>query len=144
MECEDQEQPGDMLRIQQGYNSDEDFEMKSENIEWVGQGKHERGRTFYTGVNVDGLELCRWDTVLVEYKVAIIAKLFDGPFGASAHIQWLNKAQDTLLGQTADQRQLFYTDDCKNVALAKKWDKCTVERRIVHQHEELKADFWVW
>ena len=54
MECE---QPGDMIRIQQGYNSDEDFEMKSEDIEWVGQGKHERGRTFYTGVNVDGLEL---------------------------------------------------------------------------------------
>ena len=152
LECEDQEQPGDMMRIQhqQGYNSDDDFEMKSENVEWVGQGKHERGRTFYTGVNVDGLQLCQWDSVLVEtqpggkYKVAIIAQLFDGPFGASAHIQWLSSAQNTLLGEMADQRQLFYTDDCKTVALAKIWDRCTVERRIVPQHEELGANFWVW
>ena len=137
-------------------DSDEDFEMKDEDIKWIGKGVRERGRVFYSGVTLDGsLELHQGDTVLVKQKnsqakhrVATIRKLFyeSSLVGASAHLQYFCSAEETLLGDKADSREFYFTDECHNVPLTQIWDKCTVERRLdssspVHEIVE-PGDFW--
>ena len=144
--------------FREGYNSDEDFEMKEEDVKWIGKGVPEKDRVFYSGVILDGsLELHQGDTVFVKqhnpqakHRVATIGKLYyESPLGACAHLQWFRYATDTFLGDTADPQQLFFTDDCGNVALAQIWEKCTVERRLVSSsslHETMMEPgvFWAW
>ena len=141
--------------FQDRYDSDEDFEMKEEDIKWIGKGVREKGRVFYSGVTLDGsLELHQGDTVLVKQtnaqaklRVATIGKLFhESPIGASAHLQYFCSATDAVLGDKADPQELYFTDECKNVALTQIWTKCTVERRLgssspVHETVE-PGDFW--
>ena len=144
--------------FREGYNSDEDFEMKGEDVKWIGKGVPEKDRVFYSGVILDGsLELRQGDTVFVkqhdpqaQHRVATIGKLYyESTLGASAHLQWFRYATDTFLGDTADPQQLFFTDDCSNVSLSQIWEKCTVVRRLGTSsslHETmLEPDvFWAW
>ena len=141
--------------FQDRYDSDEDFEMKDEDIKWIGKGVREKGRVFHSGVTLDGsLELHQGDTVLVKQaniqaklRVATIGKIFyESPFGAFAHLQYFCSATDGVLGDKADPQELYFTDECKNVALTQIWTKCTVERRLdssspVHEIVE-PGDFW--
>ena len=138
-----------------GYDSDEDFEMKDKDFKWIGNGVHNQGRVFYQGVTiVGGLELRLGDTVLVKQtdpeastRVASIRKLYKSPLGTFAHLQWFQRATEALLGNMADPQELYFTDDCEEVALTQTWRKCKVERRLFSSsslHEQVKpGDFWV-
>ena len=140
--------------FQEGNDSDEDFEMKYEDVKWIGVGVCEKGRLFYSSVTLDGsLELHQGDTVFVKQtnpqaklKVATIRKLYKSPLGASAHLQYFCYATDTLVGDMAEIQELYFTDECGNVALTQIWMKCSVERRLDSSpplHKTLKPEeFW--
>ena len=137
------------------YDSDEDFEKRDEDVKWIGKGVSEHGRVYYPGVIVDGsLELSKGDAVLVKqfdpkapFRVATVGKLYQSPLGASAHVQWFRNATDSLLGNTADPQELFFTNDCKDVSLTQIWEKCKVETRLGSSSVDDTAktgDFWAW
>ena len=127
-----------MSGLRERYDSDEDFEMKDEDVKWKGKGVLEKGQVLYSGVTLDGsLELHQGDTVLVKqsnpqvkHRVATIRKLFyESHIGAYVHLEYFCSAEETFLGEKADPREFFFTDECGNVPLKQIWDKCTVERR---------------
>ena len=42
----------------EGDNSDEDFEMKDEDVKWIGKGQRKKDQVFYSGVTLkSSLEL---------------------------------------------------------------------------------------
>ena len=138
MEHVDEGKLAKMGGYQEGDNSDEDFEMKDEDVKWLGKGQRKKDQVFYSGVTLkSSIELKQGDSVLLnptnpqaKCKVATIKLLYESPLGASAHLQYFCRATDALLGDKADPRELYFTDECKNVPLNQIRTKCTVERRL--------------
>lgn len=95
-------------------------------IEWIGEDKCEyKGRMYYRKAKVGDVIIEEGDYVLLNSEepnhplyVAQVAYLWDDKSqGATFHAHMFCRATDTILGETADPRELFVVDDCENCPL---------------------------
>lgn len=90
--------------------------------EWIGDPIGEdNGRVFYEKANLDGDEIEIRDCVLIEVnsspQVARILYMYEDRGGNKLiHANWFWRATDTILGETADEFELFYSERCDNIA----------------------------
>ena len=104
-------------------------------VEWVGSGAKEGRKTYYTSAILDGnLTICIGDTVLIQpdqssipLYIAKVSNMYDGPDGATAHVQWFRRGIDTILGEAGDPSELFLLTDCEDQPLLSIWKKCNVQ-----------------
>jgi len=120
---------------------------KHKDVEWKGEGTKKGRKTFYKTALLDGdLTVTLGDTVLIQptdpstpLYVAIIANMFDGPDGPTAHVQWFGRGTDTMLGEAADPSELFLLTDCEDQPLLSVWKKCTVNMRSEPEQDGWRA-----
>ncbi|XP_033220801.1 DNA (cytosine-5)-methyltransferase PliMCI-like [Belonocnema kinseyi] len=113
--------------------SEEHFKYFEREAEWIGDPIDEdSGRIFYKGAILDKEEIGIGDCVLIEVNSSTqVAKVFymfeDRDGNKLIHANWYWKSCDTILGETADTFELFYSDRCDNIAFNTISSKVKVE-----------------
>ena len=96
--------------------------QKNSKIKWIGEPKESRGSKYYTGAEVNGEVLESGDFAFVRpddqktpYFICRIIYFEHDGSEKIAHIQTYCRGGDTLLGETADPKEVFALIDCESV-----------------------------
>ena len=98
------------------------FKIFEKEVMWIGDSVSEdNGRIFYKKAILAGEEIGIEDCVLVEVnsfiQVAKVIYMFEDRAGNKLiHANWYWRAFDTILGETGDEFELFYSERCDNIA----------------------------
>ena len=91
-------------------------------VKWLGEAKHHQGAKYYNSAEVNGEKLEAGDFILVRpddqettnFICRIVFFEHDGSEKIT-HVQTFCRGTDTLLGETADPKEIFAMIDCESI-----------------------------
>lgn len=97
-----------------------------ENVTWVGNPTfrdNTKHRTYYKTANIAGVEITVGEYLYIELsssstsrpQIAKIQYMFESKGRQMFHGNWLCKGSETVLGETADLRELFILSECDDI-----------------------------
>lgn len=104
--------------------------------EWLGEPVYEsNGLQYYTSVSINGEQVAVGDFVKVcpddpdaPLFICRIAYMWQDSNGVLMfHSQWLYRASETVLGETGDAAEVFFSDECDNNPIGSIMFRCQVE-----------------
>nr|UOI87905.1 DNA cytosine-5-methyltransferase 1 [Sogatella furcifera] len=105
---------------------------------WVGEPTHQaKKKTYYDRVMVGEQEIARGDTVLIDPNepgvpmlVGIVMYMWYDLFSKEQlfHAQWFCRGEDTVLGETSNNQELFLLYECGDVPVSSISEKITVRK----------------
>ncbi|BBN15236.1 DNA (cytosine-5)-methyltransferase 1 [Marchantia polymorpha subsp. ruderalis] len=111
------------------------WKSSSSKVKWGDESSHEtrEGCPVYKKALFSGLELKAGDAVSISGESAsrrfLIEYLYDSDDGPMIHGRMLVKGEETILGDAANERELFLTDACSEIRVAQVKDFTQVEIR---------------
>eukprot|EP00727_Mastigamoeba_balamuthi_P002493 m51a1_g12240 putative dna (cytosine-5)-methyltransferase (1149) ;mRNA; r:103255-108938 len=110
-------------------------ELTAREARWVGEGRRDGARTYYTAVDVGGMTFWPGDHVAVlrrrgdtALQICTLTSLFEKDGTMNAHGKFFRHGSDTFLGETANPCELFVVADCDTFPV--KMIKCEVRLRL--------------
>ncbi|KAK0063574.1 DNA (cytosine-5)-methyltransferase 1 [Biomphalaria pfeifferi] len=108
-------------------------------VQWIGDSINEKGkRIYYSKAMLNEFEIAPGDYVSVTpsdptepYFIAQIQYLYEDASGKYAHINWLYRGSETVLGEASDPLELFISNDCNDNDLVTIHNKVTVIQKTV-------------
>jgi len=105
-------------------------------VKWLSDPVYEEsGRSYYSSVSINGEQMYVGDFVMVcpdnpnaPLFICRIAYMWQDSNGKQMfHSQWLYRASETVLGETGDAAEVFFSDECDDNPLGSVMSRCKVE-----------------
>ncbi|CAN4101552.1 unnamed protein product [Withania somnifera] len=125
----------------------------SKEINWYGEsiGKTASGELLFKRARVHGNEIAAGDSVLVEHdepdelpSIYFVEYMFEKLDGSKMlHGRMMQRGSDTVLGNAANEREVFLINECMDLRLGDVKESVAVNIRMMpwgHQHRKADAD----
>ncbi|KXJ20320.1 DNA (cytosine-5)-methyltransferase PliMCI [Exaiptasia diaphana] len=113
----------------------QDQKIVKTKVKWIGEPVRETNtRRYYSSALInkeevtvgDFVQVCPYDPHTPLY-IACVSYMWENSKGKKMfHARWMTRASDSVLGESADPRELFLADDCDDNPLGSILRKCTV------------------
>ncbi|KAH9507553.1 DNA (cytosine-5)-methyltransferase 1 [Bulinus truncatus] len=116
-------------------------------VTWLGAPLNKKGKKiYYSSAKINDFEISPGDFVSITpsdpakpYYIAQIQYLYEDSSGKSAHVNWLYRGSETVLGEASDPLELFISDECDDSDIVVIHNKVKILQKLVPADWKMKG-----